>query len=74
MADMVAIYQEEVTAIKDVAGIVPSAVFQLITTDMTKHFSRNGGNPLGLAGQGPLNCTHPCLPQRLVPADHAYSD
>ncbi|KAF3074195.1 Bifunctional solanapyrone synthase [Trichoderma lentiforme] len=55
MADMVAIYQEEVTAIKDVAGIVPSAVFQLITTDMTKHFSRNGGNPLGLAGQGPLN-------------------
>lgn len=69
MADMVAIYQEEVTAIKDVAGIVPSAVFQLITTDMTKHFSRNGGNPLGLAGQGPLNRTHPCLPQRFVPAD-----
>lgn len=57
MADMVAIYLEEVEPIKDVAGIVPSAVFQLITTDMTTHFSKNGGNPLGLAGQGPLNCT-----------------
>ncbi|KAL7782208.1 hypothetical protein V8C37DRAFT_397964 [Trichoderma ceciliae] len=55
MADMVAIYMQEVEAIKDVTGIVPSAVFQLITTDMTKHFSKNGGNPLGLAGQGPLN-------------------
>ena len=55
MADMVAIYQDEVGPIKDAPGVVPSAVFQLITTDMTSHFSKNGGNPLGLAGQGPLN-------------------
>ncbi|KAM0263967.1 hypothetical protein ACHAQJ_001002 [Trichoderma viride] len=55
MADMVAIYLEEVEPIKNVTGIVPSIIFQLITTDMTDHFSKNGGNPLGLTGQGPLN-------------------
>lgn len=55
MADMVAIYMEEIEPIKNVAGIGPSIIFQLITTDMTDHFSKNGGNPLGLAGQGPLN-------------------
>lgn len=55
MADMVAIYMEEIEPIKNVRGIGPSIIFQLITTDMTDHFSKNGGNPLGLAGQGPLN-------------------
>ncbi|KND86516.1 Bifunctional solanapyrone synthase [Tolypocladium ophioglossoides CBS 100239] len=55
MSDIVAIYMDEVNPIKDAAGVVPSAVFQLITTDVTSHFSKNGGNPLGLAGQGPLN-------------------
>ncbi|RFU81403.1 fad binding domain-containing [Trichoderma arundinaceum] len=55
MADIVTIYMEEVEAIKDVTGVVPSVIFQLITTDMTKQFSKNGGNPLGLVGQGPLN-------------------
>lgn len=67
MREMVEIYQDEVQGIKDAPGIVPSFVFQLITTDMTKHFSKNGGNPLGLANQGPLNGEHtksnspPCL-------------
>lgn len=55
MADMVAIYMEEIDTIKNVTGIGPSIIFQLITTDMTDHFSKNGGNALGLAGQGPLN-------------------
>ncbi|KIN08813.1 hypothetical protein OIDMADRAFT_175526 [Oidiodendron maius Zn] len=55
MADMVAIYMDEVNPIKGVAGIVPSLVFQPITTDMISHFTKNGGNALGLAGQGPLN-------------------
>ncbi|OAQ99364.1 hypothetical protein LLEC1_01072 [Akanthomyces lecanii] len=54
MDDIVAIYTEEVEKVKDAPGIVPSAVFQPITTSMTKHFSKNGGNPLGLEGQGPL--------------------
>jgi hypothetical protein len=58
MADMVAIYMDEVNPIKGVAGIVPSLVFQPITTDMISHFTKNGGNALGLAGQGPLNRMH----------------
>ncbi|KAJ6440053.1 FAD binding domain-containingprotein [Purpureocillium lavendulum] len=55
MSEMVAIYMDEVNKIKDAPGLVPSAVYQPITTGMTKQFSKNGGNPLGLAGQGPLN-------------------
>lgn len=57
MDEIVAIYTEEVEKVKDAPGIVPSAVFQPITTSMTKHFAKNGGNPLGLEGQGPLTCT-----------------
>jgi hypothetical protein len=53
---MVAIYQDEVNKVKDAPGIVPSLVLQPISTDMTKFMTKNGGNPLGLAGQGPLNC------------------
>ncbi|TQV97831.1 hypothetical protein V2A60_006446 [Cordyceps javanica] len=55
MGDIVAIYTEEVDKVKDAPGIVPAVIFQPITTSMTKHFSKNGGNPLGLEGQGPLN-------------------
>ncbi|OAQ70616.1 FAD binding domain-containing protein [Pochonia chlamydosporia 170] len=55
MTEMVSIYQEEVEKVKDAPGIVPSVIFQPISTDQTKFFSKNGGNPLGLAGQGPLN-------------------
>ncbi|KFH48316.1 Bifunctional solanapyrone synthase-like protein [Hapsidospora chrysogenum ATCC 11550] len=56
MGEMVAIYKDEVEGIKDAPGIVPSAVFQLITEDMITHMSKNGGNPLGLQSQqGPLN-------------------
>ncbi|KAM3554362.1 hypothetical protein ARSEF4850_006481 [Beauveria asiatica] len=54
MDDIVTIYTEEVDKVKDAPGIVPSAIFQPITTAMTKHFSKKGGNPLGLEGQGPL--------------------
>lgn len=56
MADIVAIFMEETNLIKDAPGLVPSCSFQPITTDMTSHFTTNGGNALGLAGQGPLNC------------------
>ncbi|KAF7559912.1 hypothetical protein G7046_g4250 [Stylonectria norvegica] len=65
MTEMVAIYMDEVEKIKDAAGVVPSAVYQPITTDMTKYMNKNGGNPLGLAGQGPLN---------LVNIDISWSD
>ncbi|KAJ5655255.1 hypothetical protein N7507_007205 [Penicillium longicatenatum] len=65
MADMVAIYMDEIEPLKTVAGIVPSLVFQPITTDMILHFSKNGGNALGLDDQGPLN---------LVQIDISWSD
>jgi hypothetical protein len=55
---MVAIYMDEVEPIKDAEGIVPSIVFQPITTDMISHFSKNGGNSLGLTGEGPVNCKY----------------
>lgn len=55
MADITAIFMEETNLISDAEGLVSSAVFQPITQDMTSHFSKNGGNALGLAGQGPLN-------------------
>ncbi|KAJ5915831.1 hypothetical protein N7454_010972 [Penicillium verhagenii] len=65
MADMVAIYMDEIEPLKTVTGIVPSLVFQPITTDMISHFSKNGGNALGLDNQGPLN---------LVQIDISWSD
>lgn len=46
---------DEVRHIKDAQGLVPSIVFQPIPMDMTKHFAKNGGNPLGLENQEPLN-------------------
>ena len=58
MAEMTNIFMAEIDPIKDAAGIVPAIVYQPITTDMTSHFSKNGGNALGLAGQGPLNRKH----------------
>ncbi|KAJ5709647.1 hypothetical protein N7493_009938 [Penicillium malachiteum] len=65
MTDMVAIYMDHIDPLKNVSGIVPSLVFQPITTDMISHFSKNGGNALGLDGQGPLN---------LVQIDISWSD
>lgn len=56
MSDMVAIYMDEIAAVKNATGIVPSIVFQPITTDMTSHFTKNGGNSLGITEEdGPLN-------------------
>jgi hypothetical protein len=59
MADIVAIFIEEANAIKDAANVIPSISFQPISTDMTSHFSKNGGNALGIyAADGPFNCMH----------------
>ncbi|KAG5979642.1 hypothetical protein E4U55_004925 [Claviceps digitariae] len=54
MSDLVAIYQDEVGKVADAQGLVASVAFQPVSRDMTKHFDKNGGNPLGLTGQGPL--------------------
>lgn len=72
MADMVAIYMDEVEPVKNVTGIVPSLVFQPITTDMISHFSKNGGNALGLDGEGPLNRKCP-KPAQMSDAHHFNS-
>jgi len=57
MAEIIQIYMEEVATIKNVSGILPALVFQPITTDMTSHFSKNGGNELGFSDKdGPLTC------------------
>ncbi len=56
IADIFAIFQEEVSTVANVTGVLPSLAFQPITTDMTSHFSKNGGNALGIsAADGPLN-------------------
>ncbi|KAG6161586.1 hypothetical protein E4U11_003316 [Claviceps purpurea] len=54
MAELVSIYQDEVDKVADTKGLVASVAFQPLSTEMTKHFAKNGGNALGLAGQGPL--------------------
>jgi hypothetical protein len=63
MADIIAIYQDETNAVKDAAGLVSSIVFQPIGTNLATHFSRNGGNALGISlSNGPLNRTIPLPP------------
>jgi hypothetical protein len=69
MADIVAIYMDEVALIQDAVGIVPSCVFQPITSDMISHFTKNGGNALGLDGQGPINCMLFSLLELITVAD-----
>lgn len=49
------IFAEELDPIKDVEGLVPAAVMQIITTDMLTHMEKNGGNALGISdSDGPL--------------------
>jgi hypothetical protein len=56
IADIVEIFMQEVSKIQDAEGVLPSISFQPIGTDMTSHFSKNGGNALGIsAADGPLN-------------------
>ena len=62
MSDILAIYMNEVEAINTISGVLPSLIFQPITTSMTSHFSKNGGNALGITeSDGPLNCQLPVL-------------
>lgn len=43
------IFIEEIESIKNVAGLRPACVFQAVTMDIISHFSKNGGNTLGMA-------------------------
>ncbi|PMD24518.1 FAD-binding domain-containing protein [Hyaloscypha hepaticicola] len=56
IADIVEIFMQEVSTIKDADAVLPSISFQPIGTDMISHFSKNGENALGIsAADGPLN-------------------
>ena len=60
------LFIKEVNSIKDAKGILPALVLQPITTDVISHFSKNGGNALGIAeSDGPLICKLPSLNSRL---------
>ena len=49
-------YISEVEGIKDALNILPSVTMQPLTRAMISHFSKNGGNALGIAeADGPLN-------------------
>jgi hypothetical protein len=57
VSDIVSIFMEEVDEIKAFANITPACVFQPLTTDIISHFSKNGGNALGISlADGPLIC------------------
>lgn len=48
-------FMTELRPVENATGLIPAAVFQVITTDMMSHMSKNGGNALGLdPSDGPL--------------------
>jgi len=58
-ADIIALYDVAIVPIKNVPGLFPAMAFQPISTTMSSHFSKNGGNPLGVSpDDGPLMCKH----------------
>lgn len=51
------IFEREVEGIKDVNGLLPALVMQPITKAQISHFSKKGGNALGIReSDGPLIC------------------
>jgi hypothetical protein len=55
MTDILSIFQAEVANVKDAAGILPACIYGPVPTTMTSHFTKNGGNALGItAADGPL--------------------
>ena len=59
MSKLFNIFISEIDPIRNVADLVPSMVMQLISKDEIGHFSKNGGNALGLNDQEePLFCKY----------------
>ncbi|KAI1104938.1 FAD-binding domain-containing protein [Jackrogersella minutella] len=48
--DLLDIFEEEMSPIKDLAGFLPAFVYQIITVPQLKAMTRNGGNALGIGG------------------------
>ena len=59
-ADAVAVWQEEVSPLQNVTGIVPSMSTQVLSPGQRAGMNRNGGNPLGL-GASTETLLHFCL-------------
>lgn len=57
VTDIQSLFSSQLTNISDAAGLLPALVFQPISTAMTSHFTKNGGNALGITEEdGPLIC------------------
>jgi hypothetical protein len=66
--DIVNIFQEEINPINTVENLLPALVFQPITEDIISHFSKNGGNALGITtADGPLIRTYLSFPPPYPP-------
>ncbi|KAH8769239.1 hypothetical protein BGZ57DRAFT_987095 [Hyaloscypha finlandica] len=53
--DLLNIFMDEINPINTVANMTPAIVFQPLTNNIISHFSRNGGNALGITtADGPL--------------------
>ena len=51
------IFVEELESFKDAASLLPALIFQPVTKPIISHFSKNGGNALGIKeSDGPLSC------------------
>ena len=48
MSKLVDIYISEINAIKNVTGLLPSLIMQIITKKEMLAFQKNGGNALGI--------------------------
>lgn len=46
--DIFTIFQKQIDPVANASSLVPALVFQPMSTDVFKHFNKNGGNPLGL--------------------------
>lgn len=56
MKEILDIFVSEVEVIKNVEGVLPALTIQPITKNIISHFSKNGGNALGISvSDGPLN-------------------
>jgi hypothetical protein len=55
LSEILEIFMEEIENVKNVTGVLPALVLQPLTAAVISHFSKNGGNALGItAADGPL--------------------
>jgi hypothetical protein len=68
------IFMSEINPINTVANMTPALVFQPLTNDIISHFSRNGGNALGITtDDGPLICAYSLTNHLLIQSANTVS-